>query len=139
MTTQEVAVAPGVFDQARAEAGAEGGFDQKVIEALSAEMIDRFGPLPEEAEHLLAVMRIKLLCRLANIERIDAGPKGAVISFYENRFAQPEKLLSYIDRHARYLKARPDQKLVYTQEWKNDEEKMAAIKKLAAEIARLLT
>ena len=51
------------------------------VEALAAEMIDRFGPLPTEVENLLKVIRIKVLCRTANAEKIDAGPKGAVIGF----------------------------------------------------------
>ena len=58
-------------------------------EALAAELIDRFGPLPEEAGQLLKVVAIKGLCRQANVAKIDVGPKGAVISFRDDRFANP--------------------------------------------------
>ncbi|MDE3059711.1 MAG: transcription-repair coupling factor [Pseudomonadota bacterium] len=107
------------------------------IDSFSVELIDRFGPMPEETRHLIAVLSIKLLCRRAGIERMDIGPKGAVISFHNNVFAKPEALLTYVSRHARTLKARPDQKLVFTHEWKDAEDKVAVIKKLAGEIAEL--
>ena len=63
--------------------------DQPAIEAFAAELIDRFGPLPEEVEHLLKIVAIKALCRRANVEKVDAGPKGAVIAFRDNSFADP--------------------------------------------------
>jgi transcription-repair coupling factor (superfamily II helicase) len=107
------------------------------IESFAAELIDRFGPMPEETQHLIAVLGLKLLAKQAGIERIDTGPKGAVLSFRENKFANPEALLTYIGKNARNLKARPDQKLVFTHEWKDSENKIAAMKKLVGEIAGL--
>ncbi len=59
------------------------------IEAFAAELVDRFGPLPEEVKHLLAVVQIKGYCRKAGIAQVEAGPKGAVISFRGNSFANP--------------------------------------------------
>ena len=59
------------------------------IDAFGAELIDRFGPLPEEVEHLLKIVSIKALCRQANVEKVDAGPKGVVIHFRNNEFADP--------------------------------------------------
>jgi transcription-repair coupling factor (superfamily II helicase) len=58
-------------------------------EALAAELIDRFGPLPEEADALLRVVGVKGLCRQANVAKIDVGPKGAVVKFLNNDFANP--------------------------------------------------
>ena len=49
------------------------------IDGFAAELVDRFGPLPEEVEHLLDVMEIKALCRQAGIAQVDAGPRGAVV------------------------------------------------------------
>jgi transcription-repair coupling factor (superfamily II helicase) len=60
------------------------------IEAFRRELIDRFGPLPEEVRHLLDIVEIKGLCRQAGVEQIDAGPKGAVIAFRNKTFANPE-------------------------------------------------
>jgi len=110
------------------------------IDSFAAELTDRFGPLPEEVQHLIAVLSIKRLCKQAGIDRIDLGPKGAVIGFYEQRFASPEKLLDHIARHPRTLKLRPDQKLVFTHEWKGaPEEKIGIIKELVGKMIALAT
>src|SRR5690606_34746695 len=56
------------------------------IDAFGAELIDRFGPLPDEVQHLLKIVFIKSLCRQANVEKLDAGPKGVVIHFRDKKF-----------------------------------------------------
>ena len=108
------------------------------INSFAAELVDRFGELPEEVQHLIDTLSIKLLCKSAGIERIDAGPKGAVITFHNNVFSHPEALLNFVERHARTLKARADQKLVFTHEWKNTADKIAVIKKLVGDIGGLI-
>lgn len=108
------------------------------IEAFAAELIDRFGPLPEEVQHLLSTVRIRQLCKKAGIERIDVGPKGAVIGFFQNRFAQPERLLHYIAKHATRIKLRPDQKLVVTAEWADNKRKINEIFILLADVSGLV-
>src|SRR5262249_36507782 len=50
--------------------------EDRDINAFGAELADRFGPLPNEVKHLLDIVSIKALCRRANVERIEAGPKG---------------------------------------------------------------
>src|SRR6202171_1569887 len=68
--------------------------DQSEIDSFAAEMIDRFGPLPAEVENLLKVVAIKRLCRIANVDKVEAGPKGAVVSFHEKQFSRPDRLRS---------------------------------------------
>jgi transcription-repair coupling factor (superfamily II helicase) len=91
--------------------------DDREIEGFAAELVDRFGPLPEEVEHLLQVVAIKALCRRANVERIEVGPKGAVLSFRENIFNNPEGLIAYIAKHPEGARVRPDMKVVFFDEW----------------------
>ena len=64
--------------------------DQRAIDSFGAELVDRFGPMPVEAKQLLDIVAIKALCRRANVAKIDAGPKGAVLSFRDDSFANPE-------------------------------------------------
>ncbi|MCZ6586345.1 MAG: transcription-repair coupling factor, partial [Alphaproteobacteria bacterium] len=66
------------------------------IDGFAAEAIDRFGPLPAEVENLLQVVTLKKLCRDAGVEKLEAGPKGAVISFRDNAFANPAALIEFI-------------------------------------------
>ena len=50
--------------------------DESEIEPFAAELVDRFGKLPTEVEHLLQIVAIKALCRRANVEKVDAGAEG---------------------------------------------------------------
>ena len=81
-------------------------------EALAVELGDRFGKLPVEVENLLETVALKRACREAGVEKLDAGPKGMVISFRKNEFNNPAGLLSWIASRGGTLKVRPDQKLV---------------------------
>jgi len=49
------------------------------LDAFEEELADRFGEPPEDARLLLAMARVRVLAREANIEKIDAGP--AAIAF----------------------------------------------------------
>ena len=66
------------------------------IDGFGAEMIDRFGPLPSSVEGLLKLVYIKVLCRRAHIEKLDTGPKGAVLAFRQNTFPNPAGLMRFI-------------------------------------------
>jgi transcription-repair coupling factor (superfamily II helicase) len=89
------------------------------IDAAAAELVDRFGPLPEEVRTLLDVVAIKALCRRANVERIEAGAKGAVVSFRDGIFQNPEGLIAWISDARSAARVRPDQKLVIFRDWAN--------------------
>jgi transcription-repair coupling factor (superfamily II helicase) len=107
------------------------------INSFAAELTDRFGEMPEEVRHLIAILGIKLLCRKAGIDRIDVGPKGAVLSFRNNIFARPEALLAFVERNIRRLKVRPDQKLVFSHDWKDMADRIEVTKKLVRDIIAL--
>ena len=111
--------------------------DRADIDGFAAEMIDRFGPLPVEVNHLLEVMTIKQWCRAANIERIDAGAKGATLSFRENRFADPAGLVGFIAEQRGTAKLRPDHKLVYMRNWDAAEDRLKGVAELTRRLAGL--
>ncbi|MFN6955755.1 MAG: transcription-repair coupling factor [Acetobacteraceae bacterium] len=86
------------------------------VEAMGAELADRFGPLPPEVENLLQVVALKALCRAANVEKLDAGPKGMVLAFHRNRFPDPAALVAWVTAQKGVVKVRPDQKLAMVRE-----------------------
>src|SRR6187455_1631433 len=98
--------------------------DEREIDSFGAEMADRFGPLPEEVNHLLQVVAIKALCRQANVEKADAGPKGAVFSFRDNTFANPDGLVAFIREQGVGARVRPDMKVVFFDDWESPEERL---------------
>ncbi len=110
--------------------------EEREIDAFAAEMVDRFGPLPEEAEHLLKIVAIKALCRKANVEKVDTGPKGAVLSFRDNRFENPEALLRFISKHDS-AKVRPDMKVVFLEDWERPEDRLAGTAAILRDLVKL--
>jgi transcription-repair coupling factor (superfamily II helicase) len=107
------------------------------IDNFAAELRDRFGVLPDEVRYLFKVAAIKAYCRRANVEKVDAGPKGAVISFRDNSFAQPERLVSFIRQHGQAAKVRPDMKVVFFQDWETPEERLAGTTEILRQLAGL--
>src|SRR5437588_2178276 len=106
-------------------------------DAFAAELIDRFGPLPPEVENLLQIIAIKRDCREAGVERVEAGPKGAVITLRGNRFANPAGLVELIQKNAGTLRLRPDQRLVYLRNWDDEKERLAGVAPLMHTLVKL--
>lgn len=100
------------------------------IEGFAAELIDRFGDLPEEVQNLLDVVAIKQMCREAGIAKVEAGPKGAVLSFYQDQCEYTDALVGYMAANAGLVKLRPDQKLVFTRVWPENRHRVQGVRKL---------
>ena len=84
---------------------------EEEIDEIAAELIDRFGSLPEEVETLIDTIGLKNLCKKTNIEKIDCGNNGFLISFKNNTFSNPAELIKYINNKKNYISIRPDQRL----------------------------
>ncbi|MEM6414088.1 MAG: transcription-repair coupling factor [Pseudomonadota bacterium] len=104
--------------------------DATDIDGFAAELIDRFGQLPREVEHLLQIVGIREQCRVAGVGKIDAGPKGAVVSFRNDTFANPAGLVEFISSAPYEMKIRPDQKLVFQQHWPDERARLRGCKKI---------
>ena len=111
--------------------------DQMEVDDFAEELEDRFGKIPPEVENLLLVVSIKALCRAAHVEKIDAGPKGAVLTLHKNEFPNPAGLVEFITQQAGTVKVRPDHRIVIIRTWYDVEERMAGIKQLLGRLAEL--
>ena len=85
-------------------------------DAMAAELIDRFGKLPEEVDNLLGVMSLKRACREAGVEKLEAGPKGMVLTFRGNAFSNPAGLVRWLSSKGGVVRLRPDHKLAISRE-----------------------
>jgi transcription-repair coupling factor (superfamily II helicase) len=85
-------------------------------EAMAAELVDRFGKLPGEVENLLSVMALKRACREAGVEKLEAGPKGMVLTFRDNAFGNPAGLVRWLSAKGGLVRLRPDHKLALVRE-----------------------
>jgi transcription-repair coupling factor (superfamily II helicase) len=105
------------------------------IEAFAAELIDRFGVLPNEVEHLIQIVAIKGLCRAAGVEKLDAGARGATVSFRAKAYANPSGLVEFITAQAGTAKLRPDHTLVYQRNWDDAEDRLKGVRHLVERLA----
>ena len=108
------------------------------IESFAAEMIDRFGPLPDETQNLLKIVETKINCRKARIAKLDVGARGAVVTFAEGGFPDLAGLLGYVDRLKGAAKLRPDSKLVVSREWPTPDARLNGALQLSRGLARVV-
>jgi transcription-repair coupling factor (superfamily II helicase) len=108
------------------------------IEAFAAELIDRFGKLPEPTENLLTLMTIKLNARKAHIAKIDVGPRGALVSFWNNSFPDIPGLLAYVARLNGVAKLRPDNKLSISRAWSDPKARLGGALQLSRGLAKIV-
>jgi len=111
--------------------------DAREIDAAGAELIDRFGPLPDEVEALLKVILVKSLCRAANVEKVEAGPKGAVVTLRNNEFPNPAGLVRMVQDPGMAVRLKPDQKLVFAREWPNAASRLKGTAAILSRMAKL--
>jgi len=108
------------------------------IESFAAEMIDRFGKLPDETDNLLKIIQVKLNCRKANVAKLDVGPKGALVHFHGDRFPDLPGLLAYVERLKGTARLRPDSKLVITRDWGDSKARLHGALQLSTGLAKIL-
>ncbi|MBV9529443.1 transcription-repair coupling factor [Sphingomonas sp.] len=111
--------------------------DRPAIDAFAAELIDRFGALPEETANLMKIVEIKLNCRQANVAKLDIGAKGAVVTFAESGFSDLAGLLGYVDRLKGAARLRPDSKMTVSRDWSTPEARLAGAVQLSRGLARV--
>ena len=111
--------------------------EQEEIEGFAAEMIDRFGDLPEEVENLLDILAIKQLCKKAGVSHVEAGPKGASIAFHKDSPPNVEGLMGWIQTKAGTVKIRPDQKLTIVRSWPKPAQRVKGVQTLMKELSEL--
>jgi transcription-repair coupling factor (superfamily II helicase) len=111
--------------------------DRPAIDAFAAELIDRFGPLPDETANLMKIVEVKLACREACVSKLDIGPRGAVVAFAPSGFPDLPGLLGYIDRLKGAAKLRPDSKMTVSRNWPTPDARLTGALQLSRGLARV--
>ncbi|WP_455478358.1 transcription-repair coupling factor [Bartonella sp. B10] len=111
--------------------------DVEQINEFGAELVDRFGSLPLEVQHLLKVFHIKILCRKAHVEKLDAGPKGIVIQFRNNYFKNSVALVQWIEKQGSMAKIRQDQSIIFIRNWNTVDERLAGATTLMTQLVKM--
>ena len=111
--------------------------DQAEIDSLSAEMIDRFGPLPGPTANLIKLIEIKRQAIDANVAKIDVGAKGTLVTFHNDTFPDPMGLVAYAQRLEGTIRLRPDNKLVVTRVWGDPQARLNGLFQLTKGLATI--
>ncbi len=107
------------------------------IDSFAAEMVDRFGKMPPEAEFLLNTVALKVLCRAAGVDRIDAGEKAVVLSLHDNKFAKPDKLIAWLQKNAPLVRLRPDHRVIVQRAWNDERQRLSGVTSIVSSLAKL--
>jgi transcription-repair coupling factor (superfamily II helicase) len=110
--------------------------DSAEVEGFAAEMIDRFGPLPEPTQNLLTLIEVKRNCVTAGVSKIDVGPKGALVAFQGDQCPSLPGLLAYVQRLDGTARLRPDSKLVIQRVWKDPKARLNGALQLSRGLAK---
>jgi transcription-repair coupling factor (superfamily II helicase) len=110
--------------------------DQNALEGFAAELIDRFGALPGPTENLVRLIEIKLNAKKACVSKIDVGPKGALVSFFNDSPPNIQGLLAWVAKLDGVARLRPDSKLVVTRSWGDPKARLHGALQLSKGLAR---
>jgi len=107
------------------------------IESFAAELIDRFGPLPQEAANLLTIYETKLWLKRAGVSKLDAGPKGGLVTFRDDVPPRPDAVMRFVEKAMGAARLRPDSKLFVEKDWSDGRARLAGVLSLAKLLAKL--
>ncbi|MDX1648819.1 MAG: TRCF domain-containing protein, partial [Myxococcota bacterium] len=88
-----------------------GAPDEEAVEALRGELLDRYGPLPPEAEGLLGVIRLKVAARRLGVVKIEVERGELVLSAAPTSRVDPARLVELATAPEDGLRVTPDQRV----------------------------
>jgi transcription-repair coupling factor (superfamily II helicase) len=102
--------------------------DAIALQDMTAELIDRFGALPEPAHNLLRLAALRIDARALGLRRLDLGPAGGSVQFEENNRVEPPRVIALVQRQGSEYRldgplklritralAKPEQRFEYAQ------------------------
>jgi transcription-repair coupling factor (superfamily II helicase) len=95
----------------------------EALDDLAAELVDRFGPMPQAAQHLLRLARLRLRARSIGVRRMDLGPQGGHVQFEEANRVDPKTVIGLIQKHSREYRLEGPLKLRVGRALPNDAER----------------
>lgn len=116
---------------------------ENAVDGMEYELADRFGNIPFETKNLLSLIRIKIHCISANIDKLDVGTNGITFSFIENTCENIDGLMKFLNSEtvsedSGNFKIRNDQKIVILKKWKEVNSRTHSVYQLTSELDKYL-
>ena len=100
--------------------------DEDQVRGTLEEIVDRYGPLPEEAVLLGEVMAQKTLVRRLGAGSYDLSATRLVVGFDADASLQPAKVMSLVQKKGSRWKLTPDMRLAYSFDERDKQDRLAA-------------
>ncbi len=111
--------------------------DHDEINAMAAELVDRFGKLPIEVKFLLRVVRVKELCRRMDVDVFEAGDTGATIRFRDDTIPNPDGMISYLKSQDGLARIK-NNRLVISRDWSRQSDRVKGAVVVCRNLARVM-
>jgi transcription-repair coupling factor (superfamily II helicase) len=85
--------------------------DDSEIDRIRDELLDRYGSLPDEAENLFEVIRLKSRARRLGITAIDLAKGEIVLTAADESKVDPQRLLELLHQAGSGMRVAPDRKI----------------------------
>jgi transcription-repair coupling factor (superfamily II helicase) len=82
------------------------------VEMMREELIDRFGKIPKEVDHLLEVIKVKILLTRLSIKKFEETPSQFVLTFDETTRVSAQRVVDFVHRREGNSRLTPDSKLI---------------------------
>jgi len=97
--------------------------DEPALDELTAELVDRFGPLPAAARALLRVARLRLLARAVGVRKLDLGAQGGYLLFEARNSVDPRAIVRLVQGQPQEYRLDGALKLRVSRDLEEDEER----------------
>ncbi|MGE3395003.1 MAG: TRCF domain-containing protein [Steroidobacteraceae bacterium] len=97
--------------------------DEPELDELTAELVDRFGPLPPPAVALLRLARLRLAARALGVRKLDFGAQGGYVLFEEQNAVDPRAVIRLVQDKSRDFRLEGPLKLRVSRELDEEEER----------------
>lgn len=104
--------------------------DQAGLDELQAELIDRFGLLPEPAKRLFTLMQLKQQLYPLGIRRLEMGEKFGRITFIDHPPFDPIKMIQLLQAEPQRFQLDPQQRLKINQPMPEEAQRLEVIAQL---------
>jgi transcription-repair coupling factor (superfamily II helicase) len=110
--------------------------DEAALNDLKAEIVDRFGPLPEATRNLFRITQLKLRAAPATVRRLDAGPAGGFVEFGPKPAVDPALIIELIRNEPKTFRLDRDQRLRFTAPLEDEDNRFCFVEQLVGRLAR---
>jgi transcription-repair coupling factor (superfamily II helicase) len=86
--------------------------DDAEVDRLRDEILDRYGPLPADAHHLLEVIRLKIQARALGVAVVDVANGEIVLTAAEQSKVDPQRLLRLLTQAGGGIRVTPGHKIL---------------------------